>query len=233
MAEDPSHQLLWTFADVVDNHRDGRPSTLGQSGGFHTVVFPPVGVGVPFKAVVLGHDVGIGPGEVHPPYAAVEVDDCVLQFGQWQTAVNKYQARFGFHWRFGACVHKLHKFADLDYAATSLLLVNRRDQLRARTASRMERGVEYRKCTRSTKRPCDLYSGPCGCRQEPATETFQRRTKSLMDHHFGGRSHTNARVENVQTVIGFGIEPVQFGGGPHACNHSDVTSHVERGKSGV
>ena len=139
---------------------------------FMRFVLPPVRVGMPFHAVVLGDDICVGPGEVHPPHSAVQVDDCVLQFGQGQAAVDEHQTRFAFHRRFGACVGKRQEFADLDYAAPSLVLINHRDQLRLRAAPGVQRGIEYRKRAWSTQGPCYLDRGPRGGRDEPTAHRF-------------------------------------------------------------
>lgn len=81
---------------------------------------------MPLDTVVLSDNFRVRPGEVDPPKLPVKVSDLVLQFRHGQPAVDKDQPRLTLHWRFGTAVGKQNQFADVDYAASPLLLRDRR-----------------------------------------------------------------------------------------------------------
>lgn len=126
----------------------------------------------------------------------------------------------------------LYEFADVDDAASSLLLRYCCIQFETCAGSAVQCSVEDRERSWTADRPRDLYCRPSRRGRKSARKLPQWRANSLMHHEVGCRSHTDAGIEDVQPVVGFGIKTVHLGSGVHACDDVRPRGQIERSEPG-
>src|ERR1700754_3446090 len=100
-------------ANIVDDHRDARPTAFLQPGDLHPVMPERLRRCVPFHAFVLCDHHRMWPGEVHAPELSAPIDDLVLQFRRRKSAIEEDEPSYTLQRRLWPAVDVLEQFAGL------------------------------------------------------------------------------------------------------------------------
>jgi hypothetical protein len=111
------------------------------------------------------------------------------------------------------------------------LLADSSRQVVASACSTVKCRIEYRQSSRAPQRARQFDGRPRWRRRQPPAYAFQRRAHPLVHLQLRVRSHPYTGIENMDAVIGLGIESVQNCGGVHACDDRFARDQIERRQS--